>query len=503
MSVDPSLIKPVLPVSVIIPAYNAGETIERALRSVLNQPTGSQPAEILVVDDHSIDRTAQIAEDVGVRVIRHATNQGAAAARNTAMHAATQPWLALLDADDEWLSNWLSALWPLRDQHVLVSGACVAHDENRPGQVGEYAGMMESVPRVLRSPGALIPQNLVMASATLVRRDVAIEAGGFDTSLRYAEDWDLWLRVLERGTGLLSPEVVALYHLHGGQKSQHLIGPADAHRRIVAGCVGRDWWTSEIAERWDSLQWWMGLKESIRARQWQQASGLLVQLTVHPSRIRDIAARRGVVRAWKERTAELTRDVQEDRPSALATRLAKDEGSVAAGPSVSPGFREWLLQDWEVNEGLYWVQIFLVWFRMAQWAQDHLGRWAKLIITPYWLTTSLVLSVEFPATVTIGPRLQIFHLHGIVLHPQSQMGSDCILRHGVTIGNRIRRDGEETGAASLGNGVDLGAGCAILGDIHIGDRARIGALAVVLEPVPAGGIAVGNPARVVRVDSPA
>ena len=199
-----------LPISVIIPAYNSETTIARAIESVLAQPEGFRPAEILVVDDHSTDRTAEIAGELGARVIRHEVNRGAASARNTAAAAAAQPWLALLDADDEWLSNRLSALWPLRGSHVLVSGACVAHHEDRPGSVGEYAGVPSAHAQVLHSPEALIPQNLVMASATLVRRDVVMEVGGYDTTLRYAEDWDLWLRVLDHGTGLLSPEVVGV-----------------------------------------------------------------------------------------------------------------------------------------------------------------------------------------------------------------------------------------------------------------------------------------------------
>jgi serine acetyltransferase len=61
------------------------------------------------------------------------------------------------------------------------------------------------------------------------------------------------------------------------------------------------------------------------------------------------------------------------------------------------------------------------------------------------------------------------------------VGSDCHLRHGVTVGNRVDRTGNELGVASVGDDVELGAGCMILGDLHVGDHARIGALAVVLD----------------------
>ena len=101
------------PVSVIIPAFNRADTLPRALRSVLGQSL--RPAEVIVVDDHSQDATAEVAERWGVRVIRHERNRGAAAARNTAAAAATQPWLAPLDSDDEWLPHHLATLWPLRE----------------------------------------------------------------------------------------------------------------------------------------------------------------------------------------------------------------------------------------------------------------------------------------------------------------------------------------------------------------------------------------------------
>jgi putative colanic acid biosynthesis acetyltransferase WcaB len=102
----------------------------------------------------------------------------------------------------------------------------------------------------------------------------------------------------------------------------------------------------------------------------------------------------------------------------------------------------------------------------------------------------------------VGPRLRLYHAHGIVLSPHCTVGSDCNLRHGVTVGNRVDRDGNEIGVATIGDHVDLGAGCVVIGDVHIGDHARVGALAVVLKPVPAWGVVVGNPGQVIRVDEP-
>ena len=87
-----------------------------------------------------------------------------------------------------------------------------------------------------------------------------------------------------------------------------------------------------------------------------------------------------------------------------------------------------------------------------------------------------------------------------MLNPGVVMGADCILRQNVTIGNVIRRDGTEKGVASVGDGVEFGAGCVVVGLVHVGDNARIAALALVLEDVPARGVMMGNPARLVRID---
>lgn len=95
----------------------------------------------------------------------------------------------------------------------------------------------------------------------------------------------------------------------------------------------------------------------------------------------------------------------------------------------------------------------------------------------------------------IGRRLVIEHSGAIVIHGNSVIGDDCVIRQGVTIGNRRLND--PFGAPTIGNRVNIGAGAKILGRLHIGDDAEIGANAVVISDVPAGGLAVGVPARII------
>lgn len=103
--------------------------------------------------------------------------------------------------------------------------------------------------------------------------------------------------------------------------------------------------------------------------------------------------------------------------------------------------------------------------------------------------------IELPFTVRLGRRVIVEHQSGIVVHGCSRIGDDCILRQGVTLGNRnLDRPLE---APTLGARVNVGAGAKILGPVTIGDDAVIGANAVVLIDVPPGALAAGVPARLV------
>ena len=99
--------------------------------------------------------------------------------------------------------------------------------------------------------------------------------------------------------------------------------------------------------------------------------------------------------------------------------------------------------------------------------------------------------ISIPARCCIGRGLRIHHFGGIILHPSTEIGENCTLYHGVTIGDR-RGSG---GAAKIGNHVLLCAGAKIIGEIEIGDHCIIGANTVVTKNMPPGTVAVGCPCR--------
>jgi glycosyltransferase involved in cell wall biosynthesis len=300
----PDLPAGTLPVSVIVPAYERADMLPRAIASVRSQRT-AQPAEIIVVDDGSGDDTAEVAAELGARVIRHAQNQGTAHARNSGVRAASQPWLALLDSDDEWLPDHLATVWDLRDGHVLAAASALRWEPVARRRI--VHGPAGKDPVVLRSPASLVfPGNLLPASGVLVRRDVVLDVGGFrrpDT----VEDFDLWLRVLERGTGVITPRVTLVYHLHDAQSTGDAARMQARHVLVANRCAGRPWWSPVLVERWQATAAWSNVRSAVRRGDVRRASRNAAWIAARPRRV--VAVARGsLVRArLKRRTREALR----------------------------------------------------------------------------------------------------------------------------------------------------------------------------------------------------
>ena len=108
-----------------------------------------------------------------------------------------------------------------------------------------------------------------------------------------------------------------------------------------------------------------------------------------------------------------------------------------------------------------------------------------------WLT-----GIEIHPGATIGRRFFIDHGMGVVIGETAEIGDDCTLYHGVTLGGTSWNKGKRH--PTLGKGVVVGAGAKILGPILVGEGARIGSNAVVVKEVPAGATAIGIPARIVE-----
>jgi serine O-acetyltransferase len=160
---------------------------------------------------------------------------------------------------------------------------------------------------------------------------------------------------------------------------------------------------------------------------------------------------------------------------------------------------ELVREDWRTHERDIWRQGFwaLLIYRFGRWRYRLPGLVRKPFSLLYKLlkfTGQVMTGIDLPCETMVGRRLRIEHFGGIIVSGDTVIGDDVVIRNGVTLG--LRRTGER-GAPILGNRVDIGAGAKLLGKIHIGDGAVIGANSVVLQDVPPGALAVGIPARII------
>ncbi len=207
-----------LKVGVIIPARAPAPYLAEALDSVLGQEPA--PAEVVVVDDASPEPVSLHADHAGrCRLVRRATRGGPASARAAGVEALGEvDAIALCDADDAWepgkLAAQLDALARHPDAGVCVGRAIVVGPDDRP--TGERWPDLEAgthSPDALAQ--ALYAANPIPTSSVVLRTRALAAAGGFESPVELAEDWDLWLSLLAAGESFLSePRAVIRYRRH-------------------------------------------------------------------------------------------------------------------------------------------------------------------------------------------------------------------------------------------------------------------------------------------------
>ena len=185
--------------SVIVAAYQVADVIADALDSIRGQKL--RPLEVIVCDDGSTDalETALIPYRDEIVLLRQ-DNRGEASARNAAARAASGDFVAILDADDVYRPGYLAAVSELAqlrpDLDILTTnGVLVANDV----EVRQLYNRRWSFD-VADQRRAILQRNFVFGLAA-VRRSVLLEHGGFDESIIWTEDWDLWLRLILAGSG--------------------------------------------------------------------------------------------------------------------------------------------------------------------------------------------------------------------------------------------------------------------------------------------------------------
>ena len=137
--------------------------------------------------------------------------------------------------------------------------------------------------------------------------------------------------------------------------------------------------------------------------------------------------------------------------------------------------------------------------RLAHWLWLQGFKWLARVLSN---VARLFTGIEIHPGATIGRRFFIDHGMGVVIGETAEIGDDCTIYHGVTLGGTSLYKGSKR-HPTLGRGVVVGAGAKVLGGFEVGDGAKIGSNAVVVKPVPANATAVGNPARIIQADDAA
>jgi GalNAc5-diNAcBac-PP-undecaprenol beta-1,3-glucosyltransferase len=194
-------------VSVIIPTYKRAEHIPKAIESVRRQT--HRNIEIVVVDDGSPDNTASVIQAIPesrIRYVRHDTNKGVSAARNTGINAATGEYIAFIDDDDEWRED------KLEKQFQVITGydavLCMGVWKGFPMRVHTRSDISLDDLRA----GSFNPSGLL--AKIYVLRDVL-----FDETLKQGEDWDVFIRIRQRYSLGWMNEPLLFYNEGGHQRA--------------------------------------------------------------------------------------------------------------------------------------------------------------------------------------------------------------------------------------------------------------------------------------------
>jgi glycosyltransferase involved in cell wall biosynthesis len=223
-------------VSIVVPCFNQARFLPESIASALVQ---SHPnVEVIVVDDGSTDRSAEVAAGYPVQVVRQA-NQGLSSARNAGLAASGGEAVIFLDADDrlrpEAAAAGVAAL-QRTPEAMLAFGRCLLIDE-------QGAPLATDQPRVAdRFYEELLRRNYIWTPALVAfRRQVLDELGGFDPSVNPSADYDLYLRVARRYAFAPHDTIVADYRQHGTSMSRNPVLMLDMtlvvmrrHRRHAA-----------------------------------------------------------------------------------------------------------------------------------------------------------------------------------------------------------------------------------------------------------------------------
>lgn len=504
---------------IVILNYRTADLAIECLRSVARELASFPGAEVVVTDndsgDGSADRIARFiaAHDMGAwaRCEPLPKNGGYAYGNNAPLRRALQrtnppDFVLLLNPDTELRPGAISALVDFMTSHpeCSIAGSRLLDEQGRthasafnfPSVWSELDRGVELnvISRLLanRSVHRPIPDRAtevdwVAGASMLVRREVFEAIGLIDEGyFLYFEEVDFLLRAKRAGfRTFYVPSSEVIHHMGA---STGVTDEKQPPRRLPS--------------------YWFDSRRRYFVKNHGAASALLADSAFLTGR----ALR-------KLRLLVLPRKTRPDPPhmvgdylknsvlvrGARLTAVPSNAGSLVApepplqGPRTLRELMEYWAEDYDVHRRDASRPGFraIAAHRLGNYRMHASQPWKgllSLIYQPLYEHCRNHYGVELPYSAKVGRRVLIEHQGGIVIHGCAEIGDGCIIRQGVTLGNRHMN--APFAAPILGARVNVGAGAKILGRIEIGNDASIGANSVVLEGVPAGSVAVGIPARV-------
>lgn len=235
-------------VSVVIPTKNRAELLRQTLRSIGEQSMA--PAEVIVADDGSTDETERVVHECGALHLHNPLGDWRpSAARNAGMKAAHTQYVAFIDSDDLYHPLALERLYGALAEHPSAPFAFGRSLSARPTPAGWQSDGVIG-PRAWELGNllcSLYARNSVPSGGALVRRELAMELGGFDEQFVFAEDHAFWLKLARHGEPVHVPEIVGIHRRHTGNRMtpsisaryDRLITETALSDQRLAGCVSR------------------------------------------------------------------------------------------------------------------------------------------------------------------------------------------------------------------------------------------------------------------------
>jgi serine acetyltransferase/glycosyltransferase involved in cell wall biosynthesis len=523
-----------IPVGLVVIGRNEGERLRGCLESLQGQG-----GPLVYVDSGSTDGSIELARSLGAEVVEldmslpfsmsRARNAGFARVREL---VADVGYVHFFDGDCSVVSGWVETAFLFLRDHPRVAAVCGRRRERFPER-SIYNAMAD------REWDAPTGRSASVGGDALYRVAALSGVNGFDEALIAGEEPELCFRLRRAGWEIHRIPGEMTVHdaqiLHFGQWWKRMVrggyGSLDVFQRCkAAASSGEDVPFAAMVR--SARTWtlgWFGF-----------SAGLMLLLALFAGKAGAWIALAIALGAWATQGVRIARKEQaggvdsrralrfglltmlgkwaqivghlrsyRDRRAGRQARLIEYKGAASTSGPVHdphPGMHTQKgASAWAADRARYPHHAFFreqsLWalavYRFGQWNDRRnpgLSRW--FLDRLYWLLFRVVetlTGVSFTKATVIGPGLRIHHFGNIFIHSQVRIGAGCTLRQGVTIGNKV----EHGPVPVIEDNVEFGAYAQVLGDIRIGQGAKIGAMSVVLQDVSPGHTAVGIPARII------